>query len=372
MNSKMNIGVGGKVQALVLDKNENVEFSTEKFNNTILDQGFQNIIQRNTASTLDANSFAGSMRYCAVGTGTTASAETDTGLEIENARTGNLNDTGLDTDNGTIVTQPATVGDPVNYTLRRTFDFPAGSLDSTVDGDYTEMGVSWTDVVGANLFARTLFKDGTDTPIAITVNSDQILRIVYDLEFLVQPANFSTTTTLFDLGDLGSHNIEFRPGAGRISSTILSKIIASSDPTRSRSQQAFLEGNSNSFSDSEFHIYNLDLTTFDFGEPLSSTPAPQQSVSPVFRIAPIVINNYNFGYNAASKNLEGAITYNIPVNNTGTFNTLVHLPRQFSGFSVSSVFDRVTSMLITFPDGPVTKDDLHEFNFTFNWTISRV
>lgn len=120
--------------------------------------------------------FQASFLFCAVGTGTTPVAATDTGLtsEATTART-NTYLTGAGNCGTTWVGQ---VG-----TMRRTFDFGI----EVADQNYTELGWSYTGTKAANLFSKTLISTGS-----VTVLAGQQLRVVYDISITCAPTGVQT------------------------------------------------------------------------------------------------------------------------------------------------------------------------------------
>lgn len=138
-------------------------------NNMILNQGKDWVMA-------GTRNIAASFAYCAVGTGTTPVAATDTGLtsEAATART-NTYLTGTGNCGTSWVGQ---VG-----TMRRTFDFPI----ETANQNYSELGWSWTATKSTNLFSKTLISGGT-----VTVLVDQQLRVVYDVSITCAPTGVQT------------------------------------------------------------------------------------------------------------------------------------------------------------------------------------
>lgn len=190
------MGLSGHVKVQVINPDDSVEWESD-FSNLILDQGLDEIAARAIVSC---------MEHCAVGTGNSTPANTQTGLDNEIARTDNYltgigNSYTFRTDTGTT---------PALITHRRTFDFPEGTLDSSTDGDYQEVGFSWSGTTGTNLFSRALIKDEQGNPVAVTVDSDQILRIIYNLQIDCSPAEAGTTPTgitdSFDIANIGTIN----------------------------------------------------------------------------------------------------------------------------------------------------------------------
>jgi len=160
-------------------------------NNLILDQGIDQ---------LDTNLLCALFENCAVGTGTSTPAATQVELDNEKGRTNNYVSSLCGT------TFPADGSSPYTITMKRGFDFPQGSLDSSTDGDYTEIGFSHSSSAGQNLFSRALIKDENDNTISVTVSSDQILRIAYELDVTLEPS--SKTSDTFDITNIGTIGYE--------------------------------------------------------------------------------------------------------------------------------------------------------------------
>jgi len=132
--------------------------------NLILDQGLDLVADNGLATAVFA--------YCAVGTGSTAPATSDTSLVSELARTNNTfdSDTYTKTANGV-------------YDISRYFEFAYGSAN----GNLTEFGMSPDSAGGSNLFSRALFVDGGGSPTTITKTSDEKLRVTYTLTVTLTP-----------------------------------------------------------------------------------------------------------------------------------------------------------------------------------------
>jgi len=173
-------------------------------NNLILEQGRDNLGSYETGEIFT---------NCAVGTGTSTPATSQVELDNEKARTNNISSDGAlsGTD------YPADGASPYTATMKRGFDFPQGSLDSSTDGDYTEVGFSHSTSAGQNLFSRALFKDESGNTIAITVASDQILRVAYELDLTLEPS--AKTSGSFDITNIGTINYEALGGSSILSFT---------------------------------------------------------------------------------------------------------------------------------------------------------
>lgn len=165
-NNHVGVSVSGRYKIIVLSKGIVVQ-ERPWAKNLILDQG-KNYWAGGTGT------FAYLVSACAVGTGTTPVTASDTGLQSEAKRT----------------TTYYTASGGCGYSdtgatrkLWRTFDFPIESANV----NYSELGWSYSDSAGANLFSRTLISGGT-----VSLTAGQSLRVVYELSITVAPD--STTT----------------------------------------------------------------------------------------------------------------------------------------------------------------------------------
>lgn len=135
------------------------------FKNRILDQGLNR---------LGTEPF---MDYCQVGSGSTAPADNNTGLQSLVATT-----TGVQSN-----TQGSAASAPYYGWFRRTYRFAAG----VAAGNLSEVGVGW----GASnqLFSRSLIRDAEGNPTTITILSDEFLDVTYEFR-LYAPTSDSTFT----------------------------------------------------------------------------------------------------------------------------------------------------------------------------------
>lgn len=144
--------------------------------NLVLNQGLNNLLNGTSNPSLVS-------RYCAVGTGTTPPAATDTILGSEVKRT------------STYLTGSGNCGtsyggyDQIN---RRTYDF----TEEVSNQNYTELGFSHAD--SGNLFSRLLISGGT-----VSVLIGQSLRVVYDLTTTLGGVTGSGTLHAGDWGAVG-------------------------------------------------------------------------------------------------------------------------------------------------------------------------
>ncbi len=165
--------------------------------NLILDQGLDLIattallLQQGNVS--PPPTFFPLVRYCAVGTDSTAPAASDTGLGSELSRTDATH-------------APDEFSRPSDGVYRITrhieFDYAAAN------GNLTEVGFSPTASAGGNLFNRLLFLDGLGTPEVVTKTSSEKLRIAYTLEVTLSPTTW--TAGAFTITGVGVVNGDYR------------------------------------------------------------------------------------------------------------------------------------------------------------------
>lgn len=138
----------------------------------------RNLITDSGLNGMASSSISSLITYCAVGTGNTAPANTDTGLVAEiSTRTSN---------NAAISDSTSYVGGSPDYhkfVRTRQFD------QTQANGNLTEIGF-FSASAGGTMFSRQLFKDGTGTPTTVVKTSDDFLRITYEVR--VYPASADT------------------------------------------------------------------------------------------------------------------------------------------------------------------------------------
>ena len=135
--------------------------------NLVLDQTYDSLIAQ--------SGFIGLNSYAVVGTGSSAPATTQTGLDAEQVRT-----------NTTVSGQPdeiSRVSDGV-YRITRYREFSEAQVGGL---NLSEWGFSPEAVAGNNLMSRELFRDGSNNPVAITLASDQRLRMIYATQLTLNP-----------------------------------------------------------------------------------------------------------------------------------------------------------------------------------------
>lgn len=136
-------------------------------------------------------------KYAVVGTGSTPPDATQTGLVAEVARTS----AGVSGEPDTIARQSDSgpgVGTFI-ITVKREF------TEAQVGGkNLTEWGFSPSGSAGGNLMTRELFRDGQGNPVAITLDSDQRLRLIYAYRFSYSPNAGAPQDASINIANLGT------------------------------------------------------------------------------------------------------------------------------------------------------------------------
>lgn len=199
MTTTFTAGVAGRYKFIAHKPDGSSRDLTDWFDNLITDGG------------LERMGTGGTTEKCRVGSGNTTPNNTDTALVAQVAEADIYSYTeGADTDTNL-------------YAWRRiVYRFAVGAAA----GNLSEVGVGWA---GGALFSRALIKDGVGNPTTITVLSDEILDVVYELRMYrptsdlsanidiagvtyactVRPANFSNwrCTELTQFGAMGNGNL---------------------------------------------------------------------------------------------------------------------------------------------------------------------
>lgn len=129
----------------------------------VLADWFPNLILNGGLDRMGAN--ADYLNWCQVGSGSTAPVATQTALVNRIAGT----NTHQNNANG------AQASAPYYGWLRRTYRFAQG----VAAGNLSEVGVGWA--TSGSLFSRALILDGGGSPTTITVLSDEVLDVTYEL-----------------------------------------------------------------------------------------------------------------------------------------------------------------------------------------------
>lgn len=154
---------------LVLNGGTEREWATNWIPNLVLDAGLDRI----------GSSSGGMFTNCAVGTGTTTPAVSQTSLVTQIAFTAKTSSTAVNLGSTTYAGQ---------YTAIYTF------AQGAVVGNIAEMGVGWDSTV--HLFSRSLIVDGSGTPTTITVVSLDQLTVYYRLTNIPVITDLSSSVTL--------------------------------------------------------------------------------------------------------------------------------------------------------------------------------
>lgn len=142
---------------------------TRKFHNMVLNNGLSRW----------ASGASGAINWCRVGSGSTAPVATDTQLQSQVSST-----------NSVTFTQGVSAGAPWYGWTRGVYTFAVG----TAAGVLSEVGFGWSNT-GATLFSRALITDGGGTPTTITVLSDEILQVTYEVRLYSPTADVTGTYT---------------------------------------------------------------------------------------------------------------------------------------------------------------------------------
>jgi hypothetical protein len=129
----------------------------------------------------NTNNWAGNSSYCQVGRGTSAPLDTNTALEIWVAGTNTINANA----SGAQPTAPYYQWD------RRTYRFPVGA----VVGIISEVGVGWG-ASGSTLISRAKLVDELGAETSVTVISDEVLDVTYELRYYPPLVDVVGTVTL--------------------------------------------------------------------------------------------------------------------------------------------------------------------------------
>lgn len=152
------------------------------FDNLVVNQGLDFI------GATPANSSSPCIGGCSVGTGTTPEAPTDTTMGSFLAGT-------VGAVSGSFSTTYQTTTTPYYVDTTQTWEFATG----TAAGNLTEVGMIWIATSGSNhtpnasspLFSRALIKNGSGTPITITILPIEILDVVYTIRMFVPFVDFT-------------------------------------------------------------------------------------------------------------------------------------------------------------------------------------
>lgn len=152
------------------------------------------------------------MNSCAVGTGNTAPAVTDTSLANYLTATGRADAS---------TTNTYVAGPPAYWKAVQTYQFGTG----VAAGNLTEIGIFPTNGSATNLFSRALIVDGSGNPTVIVVESDEVLNVTYELDVYF---NTSDVTGTFVSGGI-TYNTVIRPATINLPNSISRRLAPTSD-----------------------------------------------------------------------------------------------------------------------------------------------
>lgn len=152
----LNVGMEGRYRLQVRGPDGEIRKDTGWFKNLILDAGLNRIGSGSAIGT-----------HCHVGSGSNVPNVADTALQSFVASTSS---------NPTISSDYVNSGATQYGWTRKTFRFNTG----VAAGNLSEVGVGWSSTTGG-LFSRALILDGSGNPNTITVLSDEVLDVIYEL-----------------------------------------------------------------------------------------------------------------------------------------------------------------------------------------------
>jgi len=153
---KVTASLEGWFKCIKKNSNDEVLEETPWFSNLIVDTGLNRIAT------------SGYLRSCHVGTGSSAPVNADTQLGSFVAGSG------IPTGDSTVGIQSSS---PYYAWRRNVYRFEEG----VAEGNLSEVGIADGDDVSDVLFSRALIRDGAGDPTTLTILSDEILEVVYEL-----------------------------------------------------------------------------------------------------------------------------------------------------------------------------------------------
>lgn len=168
MTNEINMGaVAGRYKLTVLRADGSVKHDGEWFDNLILNAGLNRMGTGSIGT------------YAVVGSGAGAPVATETALKVQVASTSDVQ----------AEASGALASSPYYGWHRKTFRFPAGKAA----GNLSEVGIAG---YGAPLFSRALIRDSNGDPTTITVLSDEVLDVTYELRVYPPLADVSNNVTI--------------------------------------------------------------------------------------------------------------------------------------------------------------------------------
>ncbi len=199
------LGFAGYITAELIDARTKKVKRRVSFKNLITNAGMNGIVTVGVASDNPALS-----KFCGVGTGTTAPANTDTTLVAEIS-------TRATTAGNAVAAYVA--GPPDYYSFTQTYTF----TETQANGNLTEVGFFSASSAGT-MWARQLFKDDVGTVTTITKTSSDQLKITYEIR--IYPP---TTDVVASAQDISGTSYTVTSRAIQVSSAVWNNAINSLD-----------------------------------------------------------------------------------------------------------------------------------------------
>lgn len=183
MTSKMSAGsVAGRFKLTAIRPDGSERQLTDWFDNLVVDAGLNRI------------GTAASGGWCFVGSGSTPPGNSDTAMQSIVASTNALQES----------LQGVQASAPYFGWTRRRYRFAVG----VAAGNLAEVGIGWA-TGGASLFSRALIVDGSNNPTTITVLSDEVLDVTYELRLYPPLADQSVDVVIAGV----TYTVTIRAGA---------------------------------------------------------------------------------------------------------------------------------------------------------------
>lgn len=314
---------------------------------------------------LAVRAFAESFKYNCVGTGNSTPIETQIALDNEVARTGSYLTSPTGSCGSSLVDN--------NAIYTRTFNWPAGSINTPITGPLTEVGFSWASTAGSNLWSRSLFKNSGGTPISINCDSDQQLRVSYTLT--VSIGTLAWTTNTVNITGLGAVTYKSRSQASVIPGYLgvygLNSVYTDGSTSYSTVYNFEPMTNSSSFiTSSSENCSRYELSFVNASYPTAES-LPTGALPTAFGL-PYVLSNANNYTVPFTSSAYVAGTYYKTRTITADVNTangnIQWIFSATTGGNSNGYEDRYRPFAYFFPT-PIAKDNLHTLtlNFTHSW-----
>lgn len=169
MNKALHLGLAGRFRLTATKPDGTQRIVADWFDNLITDAGLNRL------------GTGGIATHCQVGTGSTTPNVLDTALAAKLADT---------TATATAITYGSSGSAPWYGWVRKEFRFAAGVAAGTI----AEVGIGWA--ATGSLWSRALVVDGSGNPTTITILSDEVLDILYEIRVYPPTTDFVSTLSL--------------------------------------------------------------------------------------------------------------------------------------------------------------------------------